>query len=69
MTAYRSGPSSDRFCLVRPQQEHDRLAPESIHHVGLYIGEGKTIHAPHTGSHVQIAPMFRSDYVGAVRLS
>ncbi|WP_261986080.1 NlpC/P60 family protein [Microbispora sp. CSR-4] len=40
-----------------------------MHHVGLYIGEGKMVHAPHTGSHVQIAPMSRSDYAGAVRPS
>ncbi|GAA4211493.1 C40 family peptidase [Microbispora amethystogenes] len=43
--------------------------PSTIHHVGLYIGEGKMVHAPRTGSHVQIAPMSRSDYAGAVRPS
>lgn len=43
--------------------------PSTIHHVGLYIGEGKMVHAPHTGSHVQITPMSRSDYAGAVRPS
>ncbi|WP_230985947.1 C40 family peptidase [Microbispora oryzae] len=43
--------------------------PDTIHHVGLYIGKGKMVHAPHTGSHVQIAPMSRSDYAGAVRPS
>ncbi|MBE3015965.1 C40 family peptidase [Microbispora sp. NEAU-D428] len=41
----------------------------AIHHVGLYIGKGKMVHAPYTGSHVQIAPMSRSDYAGAVRPS
>ncbi|MBB2744617.1 UNVERIFIED_ORG: cell wall-associated NlpC family hydrolase [Microbispora rosea subsp. rosea] len=43
--------------------------PGTIHHVGLYVGKGKMIHAPHTGSYVQIAPMSRSDYAGAVRPS
>jgi len=38
-----------------------------IHHVGIYIGSGNMIHAPHTGSSVEIAPAFRGDYVGAVR--
>jgi cell wall-associated NlpC family hydrolase len=38
-----------------------------IHHVGLYIGGGNMIHAPHTGTYVEIAPAFRGDYVGAVR--
>jgi cell wall-associated NlpC family hydrolase len=31
-------------------------------HVGLYIGAGKMIHAPHSGSHVQIAPIHGSAY-------
>lgn len=38
-----------------------------IHHVGLYIGGGMMIHAPHTGDVVKIAPAFRGDYVGACR--
>jgi cell wall-associated NlpC family hydrolase/outer membrane murein-binding lipoprotein Lpp len=37
-----------------------------IHHVGIYIGGGKMIHAPHTGTVVQISPL-ESDYAGAVR--
>jgi peptidoglycan DL-endopeptidase CwlO len=37
-----------------------------IHHVGLYIGNGRMIHAPGTGDHVRIAPIL-SDYVGACR--
>lgn len=38
-----------------------------IHHVGIYVGGGNFIHAPHTGSVVQISPLNRMDYVGAVR--
>jgi cell wall-associated NlpC family hydrolase len=38
-----------------------------VHHVGIYIGGGDMIEAPHTGLDVRIAPAFRSDYVGAVR--
>ncbi|MFL6238024.1 MAG: NlpC/P60 family protein [Actinomycetes bacterium] len=38
-----------------------------IHHVGIYIGGGNMIHAPHTGASVEIAPAFRGDYTGAVR--
>jgi cell wall-associated NlpC family hydrolase len=38
-----------------------------VHHVGIYIGNGKMIEAPHTGLRVRIANAFRSDYVGAVR--
>jgi len=38
-----------------------------IHHVGMYIGNGKMVHAPHTGDVVSIDPMDRSDYAGACR--
>ena len=39
-----------------------------IHHVGIYIGGGKMISAPHTGDVVKIQDAFRSDYAGAVRV-
>jgi len=39
-----------------------------IGHVGLYIGGGKMIHAPYTGTNVQVAPL-QSDLVGAGRPS
>ena len=35
-------------------------------HIGLYIGDGKMIHAPQTGQHVEISPL-HSNVVGAVR--
>ncbi|MDO9557278.1 MAG: NlpC/P60 family protein [Coriobacteriia bacterium] len=38
-----------------------------IHHVGIYVGGGMYIHAPHTGDVVRIASMDRSDYAGACR--
>ena len=38
-----------------------------LHHVGIYIGSGQMIHAPHSGEVVRIAPAFTGDYVGAVR--
>ena len=28
-----------------------------LHHVALYVGGGQIIHAPHTGSHVQVTSM------------
>lgn len=41
----------------------------SIHHVGIYIGHGKILHAPHTGSRVRISALSSfSDYWGARRL-
>lgn len=39
-----------------------------IHHVGIYVGGGNYIHAPHTGSTVRVAPLNRRDYAGATRL-
>lgn len=38
-----------------------------VHHVGIYVGGGNMIHAPHTGDVVRIAPAFYADYVGAAR--
>ena len=38
-----------------------------IHHVGMYVGGGMMIHAPHTGDVVKYASAFRGDYVGACR--
>lgn len=39
-----------------------------ISHVGIYIGNGKMIHAPRPGSRVKIAPINQMRYVGAIRL-
>lgn len=38
-----------------------------IHHVGIYIGGGKMIHAPRTGKNVEIAGISTMPYAGAVR--
>ncbi|MEU6851427.1 NlpC/P60 family protein [Actinacidiphila alni] len=38
-----------------------------ISHVGLYIGNGEMIHAPHTGTVVKIAPITEMPFYGAVR--
>ncbi|MFE6872490.1 NlpC/P60 family protein [Kitasatospora sp. NPDC057692] len=40
---------------------------DDLHHVGLYIGGGKMIHAPRTGKNVEILPIDVMPYVGAVR--
>lgn len=39
----------------------------SPHHVGMYIGNGSYIHAPHTGDVVKISQLTRSDYMSARR--
>jgi cell wall-associated NlpC family hydrolase len=33
-------------------------SPSTIHHVGLYIGNGQMIHAPRTGDVVRIASIY-----------
>lgn len=41
---------------------------EGIHHVGIYLGNDKFIHAPHTGDVVKISSLSsRSDFIGACR--
>lgn len=41
---------------------------EGIHHVGIYLGDDKFIHAPHTGDVVKISTLSsRSDFIGACR--
>lgn len=39
-----------------------------IHHVGIYVGGGSYIAAPHSGDVVSVRPLDRGDYAGAVRL-
>jgi len=39
----------------------------TIHHVGMYVGRGLVVEAPHTGAVVRTASIMRGDYAGAVR--
>ena len=41
--------------------------PMSIHHVGIYVGKGKMIDAPHTGAEVRYDDVFVPGLIGAVR--
>jgi peptidoglycan DL-endopeptidase RipA len=45
----------------------DTSDPNTIHHVGMYIGNGSMVEAPYTGANVRISPAFRPDMIGAVR--
>ena len=40
-----------------------------ISHVGLYIGDGQMIHAPHTGTVVKIAPISEMPIAGYARMT
>jgi peptidoglycan DL-endopeptidase CwlO len=46
----------------------DPALPATIHHVGMYIGNGLMVHAPHTGDVVRVASIWRQGYAGAVRV-
>jgi cell wall-associated NlpC family hydrolase len=40
---------------------------DPVHHVGMYAGHGRMVHAPGTGQQVQVAPAARDDDAGARR--
>ncbi|CNG09295.1 cell wall-associated hydrolase%2C invasion-associated protein [Mycobacterium tuberculosis] len=49
-------------------QPGDLVFFNGLGHVGMYVGNGQMIHAPHTGDHVRIAPISSSgSYYGAGR--
>ena len=39
-----------------------------IHHVGMYVGNGKMVEASHAGAPVRISSIFRRDMVGVGRV-
>ena len=40
-----------------------------LHHMGMYVGDGTIVHAPHTGDYVRMAPMDRMPIAGFRRPS
>ena len=53
-------------------EQVDPVFFDSLGHVGLYIGGGEFVHAPHTGTDVQVSSLdsgsYASSYVGARRV-
>jgi cell wall-associated NlpC family hydrolase len=45
----------------------DMSDPNTIHHVGMYIGSGMMVDAPHTGAFVRIDSMYGPGLIGATR--
>ena len=45
----------------------DTSDPNTIHHVGIYIGNGQMVEAPYTGANVRISSAWRPDLIGAIR--
>jgi cell wall-associated NlpC family hydrolase len=46
---------------------HDPADPATIHHVGMYVGQGLMVHAPHTGALVRVDAVRPGGYAGATR--
>jgi cell wall-associated NlpC family hydrolase len=40
-----------------------------LHHMGMYIGNGKMVHAPQTGDVVKVSPISGRPWAGAVRIA
>jgi peptidoglycan DL-endopeptidase CwlO len=40
-----------------------------LHHMGMYIGNGMMVHAPHTGDVVRVAPLAGRPFAGGVRVA
>ena len=66
--------SADQYATVRPRVSRADLRPgdllffySPVHHVAIYIGHGRMIHAPHTGGRVEIIPVYWRYFVGAAR--
>jgi cell wall-associated NlpC family hydrolase len=63
---YGAFPKVDRSDL----EVGDMVFFSGLGHMGIYVGHGRYVHAPHSGEVVEVAPMAeRDDYVGAVRAS
>jgi cell wall-associated NlpC family hydrolase len=65
--------SADQYAVLRHVSRKD-LRPGDllffyapIHHVAIYLGHGRMIHAPHTGEHVRIQAVYWRYFVGAAR--
>ena len=60
--------SSYALAAVGRRVPHSRLRPGDLlffsgfGHVGLYVGHGRMVHAPHTGTRVQVVKLGRSHY-------
>jgi peptidoglycan DL-endopeptidase CwlO len=59
---------------VLPHVDRSQLQPgdllffySPIHHVGMYLGGGRMVHAPHTGAYVEVVDVYWQYYVGAAR--
>jgi cell wall-associated NlpC family hydrolase len=68
--------AADQYRRIRTHIAPSRLLPgdlvyfDHLGHVGMYVGDGRFIHSPHTGSYVQVAQLtgyWKGHLVGAAR--
>jgi peptidoglycan DL-endopeptidase CwlO len=66
---YRDG----RHVRIDQLRPGDLVFFDSLNHVGIYLGGGRFIHAPHTGDHVRISSLaggwYADHYDGATRVA
>ncbi len=66
-TQFDAGPALPAGASLRPGDLVFFGSTHAITHVGISIGDGQMIDAPHTGARVRIEDYHWSDYVGATR--
>lgn len=67
---WNTGPHPDRDELLPGDLvffAYDLEDSRSIHHVGIYVGDGQMINAPYTGAVIRFDPIDSADYFGATR--
>jgi cell wall-associated NlpC family hydrolase len=67
-TQYNAGPLLPPGASLQPGDLVFYGTPSKVHHVAIYIGQGRIIHAPTFGQPVQIASLkLMADFIGASR--
>jgi cell wall-associated NlpC family hydrolase len=68
---FRTGEKVDRGDLVDGDLVFFGASPDSINHVGIYVGGGKFVHAPRRGDEIKVATLdekyFAGRFIGAKR--
>ena len=54
-----------RRCRATSSQPGDIVFFDGLGHVGIYIGGGEFVHAPHTGTVVQVSSLDSGSYAGS----
>lgn len=66
-TTYQQIDAGQRVPVSRLQPGDLVFYFSGVSHVGMYVGDGEIVHAPHPGAQVEYAPVGEMPIVGAVR--